>query len=109
LLSDEGGQHRGVFVKTPRGFVKPGKVLESKPERFGFKQSGADQCLILLDTAICSDHSNDTSLLSLKHEYIDEVSRSLQNEGMEVEVEDDIARFLGVSIVSGSNGGIVLL
>jgi hypothetical protein len=127
-LSEEERQRHGVFMEMPRGFAEPGKVLKlkrslyglkqaprdffqhlkSKQEKVGFEQSDADQCLFISDKVICLVNVDDTLLFSPKQEYINEVLEQLKEEDMEVEVEDDVAGFLGVHIDRRSDGSIEL-
>jgi hypothetical protein len=53
---------------------------------------------------------DDTLFFSPKQEYIDEVIHCLQHEqGMDLEVEQDVARFLGVHLECSSLDGSVTL
>ncbi len=109
---------RGVFVDMPRGFSEPGKVLRLKKSLYGLKQSPRnffqhlktnleqagfvsteiDPCLFVSDRVICLVYVDDTLLYSPKPEYIEEALAKLRNQGMDLEVEDSVAGFLGVHI-----------
>jgi Reverse transcriptase (RNA-dependent DNA polymerase) len=116
-----------VYVEMPRGFAKDGKVLKlkkslyglkqaprnfflhlkSKLEAAGFTQSKSDPCLFISDTVICLVYVDDTLFFSPKKEYINEALAKLRAT-MEIEVEDDVAGFLGVHIKREEDGTIVL-
>ena len=103
----------------PRGFSEPGKVLKLKKSLYGLKQSPinfftfisakleaagfqaqteVDPCLFISDKVICLVYVDDTLFFSPKQEYIDEAITKLRDSGVTVEVEDDVAGFLGVHL-----------
>jgi hypothetical protein len=115
----------------PRGFKLPGKVLRLKRSLYGLKQSprnffahlksnleaigfeslhDIDPCLFVSERVICLVYVDDTLFFSPKQEYIDEVIHRLQDEhGMELEVEQDVAGFLGVHLERNHSDGSVTL
>jgi Reverse transcriptase (RNA-dependent DNA polymerase) len=126
-MSAEEKEWSGVYVEKPRGFTQPGKVLKlkrslnglkqaprnfflhlkSKLEYVGFKQSEHDQCLFIAEAVICLVYVDDTLFFAPSQEYIDDVLAKLR-QTMEIEVEDDVAGFLGVHIKRNDDGTVVL-
>ena len=104
----------------PRGFQEPGKVLKLKKSLYGLKQSPRnffmhlkskleavgfeqateiDPCLFISDKVICLVYVDDTLLFARDMKDIDDVLNKLVHEqGMALEIEDDVAGFLGVHI-----------
>ena len=131
FLSPEKQRTSGVFVEMPRGFSIPGKVLKLKKSLYGLKQSprnffhhlksklesigfvaatDVDSCLFISDRVIILCYVDDTLLFSPKQEWIDEVLHKLRNTAdLSVEVEDDVAGFLGVQIKRDDQEGTVTL
>ena len=117
-----------VFVQMPEGFRQPGKVLKLKKSLYGLKQAprnffghlkgklegvglkqctNLDPCLFVSDKVIAVNYVDDTLFFSPKREYIDEVIKQLrEGGGLDLEVEDDVAGFLGVSIINQPDGSI---
>jgi hypothetical protein len=130
-LTPEQQRRQGVYVEMPRGFSKPGKVLRLKKSLYGLKQSprnffqhlksklesigfvaatNIDSCLFISDKVICLCYVDDTLLFSPKQEWIDEVIDKLKNTAdLSVEIEDDVAGFLGVQIKRDDKKGTVTL
>ena len=110
----------------PRGFQTPGHVLKLKkslyglkqsPRNFflhlkekleecGFEQSMADQCLFISGTAVCLVYVDDTLLYADSMEEINVAIKAIEDAGMHLEVEDDVAGFLGVLIDRKNDGTI---
>ena len=119
-MSPDEQEKCGVYVEMPRGYAKPGMVLKLKKSLYGLKQSprnffqhlksklervgfeqqvDVDSCLFISDKVICLVYVDDTLLYARDQKDIDEVLRRLQeDEGMQLEVESDVAGFLGVQI-----------
>ena len=119
-MSPEEQKMSRTYVEMPRGFQKEGKVLrlnkalyglKSAPiafftflkgnlEAIGFKQAtDVDPCLFISKKVICLLYVDDTLLYAKDEKDIDEVIRQLTKERkMALEVEDDVAGFLGVDI-----------
>jgi hypothetical protein len=129
-LTKEEQDQRGVYLEMPRGFSEPGKVLKLKRSLYGLKQSprnffqhlkgklegigfesatDVDPCLFISDKVICLVYVDDTLFYSPKQEYIDDVVKKLQDEGMDLETEEDVAGFLGVHIERNDANGTVKL
>ena len=107
-----------VYCEMPRGYREPGKVLKLKrslyglrqsPRNFfehlkgkllslGFEQSMADPCLFIHEKVICVTYVDDCLFYAPKQEYITEMIENLRRVEMELNVEDDVAGFLGVKI-----------
>ena len=119
------------FAEMPRGFAQPGKVLRLKKNLcgkkaaprlwfqhlkqklldIGFKQmNDVDACLFISDKVICLVYVDDTLLYARTMEDIDEVIDKLTiDKGMTLEVEDDVAGFLGVHIEKDPTSGVISL
>jgi hypothetical protein len=130
-LTPEQQRRQGVYVEMPRGFSQQGKVLRLKKSLYGLKQSprnffqhlksklesigfvaatNIDSCLFISDKVICLCYVDDTLLFSPKQEWIDEVIDKLKNTAdLSVEIEDDVAGFLGVQIKRDDEKGTVTL
>ena len=82
--------------QSPRNFFL---FLKSKLEAAGFtNHEEIDPCLFLSDKCICLVYVDDTLFYYPKAEYIEEAIAKLKELGMELEVEDSVAGFLGVHI-----------
>jgi Reverse transcriptase (RNA-dependent DNA polymerase) len=129
-LTPEHQQRQGVYVDMPRGFSQPGKVLrlkkslyslkqapcnffqhlKSKLESIGFQAStDIDSCLFISDKVICLCYVDDTLLFAREQESIDEVIEQLRQTDLTIEIEDDLAGFLGVQIKRNDADGTVTL
>ena len=129
-LTPEQQKRQGVFVEMPRGFSQPGKVFRLNKSLYGLKQSprnffqhlksklesigfqtatDIDSCLFISDKVICLCYVDDTLLFSPKQEWIDEVIEQLKQTDLTVEIEDDVAGFLGVQIKRDDEAGTVTL
>ena len=68
-----------------------------------------DPCLFVSDKVIAVNYVDDTLFFSPKAKYIEEVMSKLRDEGgLELEKEDDVAGFLGVSIVKQEDDSILM-
>jgi hypothetical protein len=121
-------ERSGVYIQMPRGFGEDGKVLKlkkslyglkqsprnfflhlkAKLEKVGFTQSENDPCLFMNDKVICIVYVDDTLFYSPKESYIQEAIEVLRKEDMDLEVESDVAGFLGVQITKKPDGTIHL-
>jgi hypothetical protein len=130
-LSPSERERRGVFLDMSRGFKEPGKVLRLKRSLYGLKQSprnffahlkekleligfesiaDVDPCLFISDNVICLVYIDDTLFFSPKQEYIDQVIDKLHHEQeMDLEVEQDVAGFLGVHLDHDPSTGCIKL
>jgi hypothetical protein len=119
------------FAEMPRGFAEPGKVLrlrknlygkksaprlwfnhlKAKLEATGFEQMvDVDPCLFISEKVICLVYVDDTLLYARDMKDIDDVIKQLtEKHKMVLEVEDDVAGFLGVHIERDSKTGKVTL
>jgi hypothetical protein len=78
-------------------------------EHVDFVQSDFDQCLFISDQVICLVYVDDTLFLSSDQTGIAEVIAKLKVEGLELEIEDDVAGFLGFNIDRKVDGTIHLM
>ena len=122
--------NKEVYCQMPRGFSQPGKVLKLKKSLYGLRQSpinffrfiksklegigfhandDVDPCLFISDKVICLVYVDDTLFFSPKQEFIDEAIQGLRDAGVQVEVEDDVAGFLGVHIKRDNSQGTITL
>ncbi len=130
-LTPEEQERCGVFVEMPRGFAEPGMVLKLKKNLYGGKQAPKnwflflkqnleaigfqqateiDPCLFISDKVICLVYVDDTLLFSRNMADIDDVIRRLKDDcEMKLEVEDDVAGFLGVDIRRDTETGRITL
>jgi Reverse transcriptase (RNA-dependent DNA polymerase) len=115
-----------IYIDMPRGFQKPGKVLKlkkslyglrqsprnffehlkSKFAKLGFKQAASDPCLFISENVVCIVYVDDTLFFSSSQSHINQTLEHLRSEGLELNVEDDVAGFLGVHMKRQSDGSI---
>ena len=127
-MTEEEREQSGVFLHMPRGFQQQGCVLKlnksiyglkqsprnfylhlkDKLESIGFTQSESDQCLFISDKVICLVYVDDTLLYAQNMEDIDACIADLRKADMALEVEDDVAGFLGVHIDRKDDGSILM-
>jgi hypothetical protein len=82
--------------------------LKEKFGEVGFKQSEYDACLFVSDRVICIVYVDGTLFFSPRQEYIDEMIVRLEEAGLQLEAEDDVAGFLGVLIERPNDGTILM-
>ena len=117
-----------IFVEMPRAYKIPGKVLKLKrslyglkqsPRNFflhlkqglldqGFTQSTTDECLFLHPKIIALVYVDDCLFFSPNEQDILEMIKSLKLANHHFEIENDVAGYLGVSIIHHDNGSIEL-
>ena len=123
------GKHE-VYCEMPKGHTIDGKVLKLKKSLYGLRQSprnfyqhlrtklesigfecqtDVDPCLFVSDKVICVIHVDDTLLVSPDKKHIEDTIEALRKAGMKLEVEDDMAGFLGVQITPDEQNGTVTL
>ena len=130
-MTKEEQDRAGVYVEMPQGFGQPGKVYKLKKSLYGLKQAprnffqylkknletvgfeqqiDIDPCLFISPKVICLVYVDDTLLFARNKDNITEVLRKLTKEqGMILEIESDIAGFLGVNINRNKETGEVTL
>jgi hypothetical protein len=91
--------------QAPRNFFLH---LKGKLEKIDFVQRDFDPCLFISDQVICLVYADDTSFFSPDKTSIAEVIEKLKREELELEIEDDVAGFLGVHIDRNIDGTIHL-
>ena len=119
-----------VYVELPKGFPQKGnKVLKLQRCLYGLKQaprnwylhlkqqleachlvqSEADPCLFLGREVICIIYVDDCCFYSPREEYIDKLMDDLREKcGLDLNVEDDVAGYLGVHIDKREDGKLEL-
>jgi hypothetical protein len=127
-MTEEERRRSGVYIDMPRGFAKHHKVLKLKKSLYGLKQSPrnfflhlkeklesigfessiSDQCLFISDKVVCLVYVDDTLFFAENEDDITEAIDGLIAAGMELEVEEDVAGFLGVHIDRRKDGSIHL-
>ena len=112
------------------GFRQPGKFLKMKKSMHGLKQASRnffdclkgnlegvrlkkcidlDPCLFISDKVISVNYVDDTLFFSPKMDYIEDIMRQLRDGGcLDMVKEDDVADFLGVSIVKQEDENILM-
>ncbi len=119
-----------VYVEMPRGFRVPGKVLRLNKSLYGMRESPRnfyeflkaklekcgmvcqqelDPCLFISDKVICLVYCDDTLLFARKQKHIHELIAKLKDLDMQLEIESDVARFLGVDIQRHPEDGSIHL
>jgi len=74
----------------------------------GFKQSEVNPCLVISEKVICLVYVDDTLFFSPNLSDIDRVLKKLKGLKIELNIEDDVAGFLGVLIKKLDEGSIEL-
>jgi hypothetical protein len=126
LMSEQEHKQSRVYIQMPEGFQTPGHVLKLKKSFYGLKQSPRNfflhlkeklelvgfvqsehgQCLFVSDKVICLVYLDNTLLFAPHMEDINECIQSLTDARMSLEIEDGVARFLGVHMDPCSDGTI---
>jgi hypothetical protein len=129
LTNLEKDERCGVYLELPRGFAdnKPERVLKLKKalyelhqsprnvflflkgnlEAVGLTQSEADPCMSVNHKVTCLVYVDDTLFFAKEMSDIDDLLGELQKT-MDIEVEDEVAGFLGVHIDKKEDGTLVL-
>ena len=121
-----------VYVEMPRLFEKPGHVLRLKKNLYGMKEAplnfflhlkknleargfkqmiDIDPCLFMSEDVVCVVYVDDCLWFSRTEEAIDNAIESLKKpepDSFLVEVEDDVAGFLGILMDKHEDGSIEL-
>ena len=120
-------ENEEVFVRMPRGFERPGKVLRLKKTLYGLRQSPRafwkymvqkmeacgcpqselDPCLFVSEHVICIMYVDDILFWSKDEKHIHELVMKLRAEGVDLEQEDDAAGFLGVRLEKDEATGLL--
>jgi hypothetical protein len=85
------------------------KYLKENLLKCNYKQSEFDPCLFISDNVICLVYVDDCSFFSKNQSNIDKSIEAIRGTEMELNVEDDVAGFLGVHINHNDNGKVTLL
>jgi hypothetical protein len=73
-----------------------------------YTQSACDPCLFFSTNVICLVYVDDCLFFARSQQAIDESIEAIKATGMELNVEDDVAGFLGVHLNHKGNGQVVL-
>ncbi len=92
--------------QSPRNFYLH---LKDKLEFVGFTQSESDACLFYTERVICLIYVDDTLFYAQNMNDINSIVEDLKKTNLELEVEDDVAGFLGVHIERKQNEGTIEL
>ena len=122
-----------VFCEMPKGFERPGYVLKLKKSVYGlrqsplnffnclkkaledrgFVQSKNEPCLFISKKVICLTYVDDCLFFAREERDIDAVIDDLRNnekfQRFQLNIEDDVAGFLGILIKRRDDGSIELL
>jgi hypothetical protein len=90
---------------APRIFFK---FLKQNLLKCGYKQSEFDPCLFISKDVICLVYVDDCLFFSRNQSSIDKSIQAIRDVGMELNVEDDVAGFLGVHIDHKEDGTVHL-
>lgn len=90
---------------SPRNFFEH---LKGNLITCGYHQSENDPCLFFSDKVICVVYVDDCLFFSRSQNSIDASIEKIKETGMDLNVEDDVAGFLGVHIQHHENGHIEL-
>jgi hypothetical protein len=94
--------NRGLYGlrQSPRNFFL---YLKENLESVGFNQSKHDPCLFISDTVICVVYVDDCLFFACNEEAIQNAIQMIKDKGMDLEVEDSVGGFLGISIQRTAN------
>ena len=81
--------------QSPKNFFE---LLRDNLFTVGFRQSKFDPCLFISDKVICVTYVDDCLFFARDENDIDNVINGIKNSGMDLQVEDSVAGFLGVHI-----------
>ena len=89
--------NRSVYglKQSPKNFFE---LLKTNLESCGLKQSRLDPCLFIGPRVICVCYVDDCLFFAPSEMDIDDCITSIKNCGMDLQVEDSVAGFLGVHI-----------
>ena len=90
---------------SPRQFLK---FMVEKLEVCGMKQSKLDPCLFVGDKVMAVLYVDNLLLWSTDDQHIIDLGNELNEVGVDLEEEDDVAGFLGVKLTKTPNGSMVM-
>ena len=82
--------------------------LKERLESVGFKQSACDPCLFYQGGIICLCYVDDCVFFSKDNEMLEKVVQDIKDAELDLNVEDDVAGFLGVLLTKNDDGTISL-
>ena len=82
--------------------------MVEKLEVCGMKQSKLDPCLFVGDKVMVVLYVDDLLLWSTADQCIIDIGNELNEVGVDLEEEDDVAGFLGVKLTKTPNGSMVM-
>ena len=100
--------NRSVYglCQSPKNFFAH---LKSNLEKSGFQQSLLDPCVFYKQDCICLTYVDDCLFFSPKASTIDDAIAGIESTGMQLEIEDSVAGFLGVHINQDVQSGKITL
>jgi hypothetical protein len=90
--------------QSPQAFWK---YITVKLKECGLEQSKFDPCLFIGPDVICVVYVDDLIFWSREVPRINQVAIKLQDLGVDLEKEDDAARFLGVTLDRDASSGLL--
>ena len=86
--------------QSPKNFFE---YLKGNLKTAGFTPSKLDPCLFISDKVICLVYVDDCLFYSATERNIDDAIGRIKDTGMDLEVEDSVGGFLGISITNRAN------
>ena len=117
-----------IYVQPPRGFEQPGKVFKLKRSLYGLKQAPRNfflhlkqgllkqnfcqsdfyPCLFIHNDMVCVTYVDDCLFFAPNAADTDQMIQSLRTNGYTLDVEDDVAGYLGVHLQHNDDKSITL-
>ena len=91
--------------QSPRNFFEH---LKERLESIGFKQSSCDPCLFLKGEVTCLVYVDDCLFFGRDKSMLNKAIDDLKDAEMDLNIEDDVAGFLGVLVRKNEDGSVSL-
>ena len=91
--------------QSPRNFFEH---LKERLESIGFEQSKCDPCLFLKGEITCLVYVDDCLFFGRSRNVLDKAIADLKDAEMDLNIEDDVAGFLGVLLHKNEDGTVTL-
>ena len=91
--------------QSPRNFFEH---LKERLESIGFRQSDCDPCLFLKGEVTCLVYVDDCLFFGRDRSVLDKAIADLKDAEMDLNIEDDVAGFLGVLLRKNEDGTVTL-